>query len=101
MKPAMQDAELEVAWVVLRGRNASTELPARVRSSDMVPGCWKPVRRRLVVDLHARELPRTCWLVLADFASSVVLVPKCALEIAANWPELLKQQHPIATNRYI
>ena len=62
MKPAMQDAELEVAWVVLRGRNASTELPVRVRSSDMVPGCWKPVRRRLVVDLHARELPRTCCL---------------------------------------
>ena len=76
MKPAMQDAELEVAWVVLRGRNASTELPARVRSSDMAPGCWKPVRRRLVVDLDARQMPRTCWLVLADFASSVVLVPK-------------------------
>ena len=54
LKPAMQDAELEVAWVVLRGRNASTELPVRVRSSDMAPGCWKPVRRRLVVDLDAR-----------------------------------------------
>ena len=26
---------------------------------------------------------------------------EAALEIAANWPELLKQQHPIATNRYI
>ena len=62
MKTAMQDAELEVAWVVLRGRNASTELPVRVRSSDMVPGCWKPVRRRLVVDLDARDLPRTSAL---------------------------------------
>ena len=57
LKPAMQDAELEVAWVVLRRRNASTKLPVRVRSSDMVPGCWKPVRRRLVVDLDARAWP--------------------------------------------
>ena len=52
----MKDAELEVAWVLLQGRNVSTELPVRVRSSDMAPGCWKraPVRRRLVVDLDAR-----------------------------------------------
>ena len=58
----MKDAELEVAWVLLQGRNASTELPVRVRSSDMAPGCWKPVRRRLVVDLHGQAWPRTCWL---------------------------------------
>ena len=54
LKTAMKGADLEVAWVMLRGRNASMELPVWVRSSDMAPGCWKHVRRRLVVDLDAR-----------------------------------------------
>ena len=64
----MKDADLEVAWGVLQGRNVSMELPVRVRSSDMAPGFWKPMHQWLVVDLHTWALPGTyCLVMLVSF----------------------------------
>ena len=65
---------------------------ARLLEACASAACSRPTRAGIAENM----LP--C---IAGFASARVLVPKRALEIAENWPELLKQQHPIATNRYI